>query len=283
VTEYLLAFTAGYGVICFILARSYLQPQRFVPLLPQGLEEVHIPSEGKGLDPAWCTPNLAAGKASPVVFVLAHGYGGTRDSWRELMPELAAKGIEAIAPAMPGQDASPEPQVGFGLKEAATMKRAAEWVRQTSPKVKIVYAGVSMGGAAAWLASEMDPSAAGVVSEGAYARFDEAMRTWFDRKAPGASIYLRPVVWIASVMAGLKPEDVVPLNSARKWKGRPALIIQGGDDALIARSHADRLSEASGGTLWVVEGAEHANCYGRNHEPYVEHLTAFARRVASVR
>lgn len=278
--EFLAVLFVSYVLLCYVLAKNYVSPARTVPAMPPALVGVEIPAGLKAPDPAWATPTLAKGGPCRVVFVFAHGYGGTRSSWEDLMPKLAARGIDAVAPAMPGQDASPQPQVGFGYKEADQMVAAANWARQKAPSAKIIYAGVSMGGAAAWIASEKDPTAAGVVSEGAYARFDEAMYHWFERKAPGASYYLRPVIWIASAIAGLNPSDVVPLKSAEKWKGRPALIIQAGDDQLILRSHADRLAAASGAPMWLVPGAQHAQCYEVKGAEYVDRLVKFAEQVA---
>lgn len=283
VLEFLAALGVGYLVCCFILARQYLQPSRHVPIQPRGLDEISIPDGNHAADPAWCTPRLKNGGGSPVVFVIAHGYGGDRGSNAILMLDLAKHGIDSIAPALPGQDSSPRPQVGFGITEAETLVRAANWVREREPKAKVVYLGVSMGGAAAWLASKDDPTAAGVVSEGAYARFDEAMTNWFESKATGSSVYLRPVVWMASAMAGLKPADVVPLNAAEKWNGRPALVIQAGDDKLILLSHAQRLAAASGGDLWVVPGASHANCYDQAKTEYLGRLLAFSARLMSTK
>lgn len=273
VLTFLLVFALVYVGACAFLAHGYLSPLRHIPERPTTLGEVRLP----GGIPAWATKNLAKDHPSPVVFVLAHGYGGTRDSWGHLMDDLQKRGIDAIAPAMPGQDASPAPQVGFGFKEADTMVAAASWIRARAPGTKIVYAGVSMGGAAAWLASEKDPTAAGVVTEGAYARFDEAMNNWFERKAPGASVYLAPVVWIASAMSGLNPKDVVPLHAAEKWKGKPALVIQAAEDTLIPMSHAERLAKASGAPLWIVPGATHSKCFEVARPEYLRRLVAFTK------
>jgi len=281
VFEWIAALGLGYLVVCYVLAKAYVRPMRSVPTRIAALNEVMVPEGKDGPDPAWCSPGLLSSHPSQVVFVFAHGYGGTRSSNEGLMLQLAKHGIDSVAPCMPGQDASPQPMVGFGVREAATMVAAANWVRQRVPKAKIVYAGVSMGGSASWLASELDPAAAGVISEGAYARFDEAMRNWFERKATGASIYLRPVVWMASAMAGINPSKVIPLNAAIKWKGRPALVIQAGDDDLIDLSQAQRLSVASGAPLWVVPGAVHANCYGTANTEYLDRVLAFVKGLGS--
>lgn len=268
-----------YLAFCFFSAWNYLRPARVTPSLPTGLRTVEIPRSGHKPDPAWATPNLAAGSGSDVVYVFAHGYGGTRDHYRHLMPRLAAKGIDSVVPAMPGQDASPEPEVGFGFKEADEMVATANWVRSKNPKAKIVYAGVSMGGAAAWIASDKDPKAAGVVSEGAYAHFDEAMYQYFEIKARGSSVYLRPIIWIASAIAGLNPSDVVPERSAAKWKGKPAIVIHCGDDRLMVKSHADRLATAAGCPLLIIPGAPHAGGYDTNPHLYIDTLVQFAKKL----
>jgi pimeloyl-ACP methyl ester carboxylesterase len=193
------------------------------------------------------------------------------------MEQLDARGLDAVSPAMPGQDASPEPSVGFGVREARAIVETVRWARsryRTPPKVILV--GLSMGGAATWLASEIDPAVDGVVTEGAYARFDEAMDRFFDRKIPYGRVLLRPVVTIASAMSGIHPSSVRPVDAAAKWSGRPALVIQGADDDLILRSHADRLAQASKGELWIVQRACHAACMEVAGEEYADRLAKFA-------
>jgi pimeloyl-ACP methyl ester carboxylesterase len=279
VLRVLAVVTIFYVCACFYLAYNYIHPSRIMPIRPLDLFEVQVPWIGHDADLAWSTRNLANGHPGDIVIVFAHGYGGDRSTRSQLMSSLAQEGIDMVSPAMPGQDASPQSSVGFGITEAATLLRTAEWVRSMNPRVKIVYMGVSMGGSAAWLASEQDPKAVGVISEGAYARFDQAMDRFFESKAPGASIYLKPVVWMASAMSGIDPSSIVPLNAAKKWCGRSALVIQAGNDQLILRDHADRLAKASGADEWIVPGAEHAGCYSQAPEEYLSRVLTFVHRL----
>jgi pimeloyl-ACP methyl ester carboxylesterase len=195
------------------------------------------------------------------------------------MQSLHERGYDAIATAMPGQDASPDGTVGFGKKEAEVIADTARWARQQyKERPNTILMGLSMGGAATWLASELVPDVDGVVTEGAYARFDEAMTNWFERRFAGASKVFRPVVWFATYRSKLHPGDVRPIDAAAAWKGRPALVIQGELDTLIPMSHATRLAEASGAELWVVPGATHAQGQDAGKQ-YVDRLDAFARRL----
>jgi pimeloyl-ACP methyl ester carboxylesterase len=179
---------------------------------------------------------------------------------------------------MPGQDQSPYPTVGFGTKEAEVLVDTYAWVRRNGARPKIVVVGVSMGGAAAWLSSELDPTISGVVSEGAYARFDRAMLHWLD-SLPGGSVTLRPVVWLASARSGIKPESIVPEDAARTWRGKPALVMQGSKDVLIEKWHAERLAAAADCELMEVPGAVHACCQDVLREKYADRLVEFARAI----
>lgn len=276
---YILAIALGlYLFVCYSAARSYISPLRVRATKPEWVSEVEIPTAA-GPDPTWATPGLAAGKGGPVVFVLAHGYGGSRQTWSDLMRDLPKHGIEAIAPSMPGQDASPDKTVGFSLKESDVILDAVKWVRARYAKPpKVVLMGLSMGGAATWIASAKDPTVDGVITDSAYARFDEAMNQFFERKLRGGSMLFAPVIWMAKGMTGLQPEKVVPLESAAKWK-KPALVIQGDADTLIVPSHAERLAKASKAQLWIVPGAEHAQCYDADPTAYLDHLVRFAKNL----
>ena len=133
-----------------------------------------------------------------------------------------------------------------------------------------------MGGAATWIATGETTEIDGVITDSAYARFDQAMNQFFDRKLPGGHVIFKPVIWIAEAMTGLRPEKVRPVDYATHWKGRPALIIQGDADTLITPDHAQRLSEAAGCPLWTVHGAEHAQAYDTDRHGYVDHVVKFA-------
>ncbi len=138
-----------------------------------------------------------------------------------------------------------------------------------------------MGGAAAWLSSALDPTIDGVITEGAYARFDKAMSHWLDMAVPRGSVTLRPVVWIASARSGLDPATIRPEEAAAKWKGRPAFVLQAGNDRLIERWHAERLAQAAGCELQIISRAEHANGYLALGDEYAERLNAFARALTA--
>lgn len=269
-----------YGATCWFLANQYLHPRApELGLIPSGLKEreVHLASET--ID-AWATPQVFD-RAPDVTFVMVHGYGGSQSTWSNVAIDLAKRGYGVVIPTLPGHHDKRDPETGFGKKEAKRLKELVDRLRAASgPKDrKIVFVGVSMGGSACWMASEMGAAVDGIVTEGAFSRFDTAMDGWFDHVVPGGHVILRPVVWIASSKSGIDPSSVVPLTGAEKWRGKPSLVIQGSEDRLIPMVHAKALSEAAGCELWVVDGARHACCSDVAGDAYVERLDAFVRSI----
>jgi uncharacterized protein len=225
------------------------------------------------------TAGLASGKPrGKTVFVFAHGYGGNRQHWSELMSGLVDLGLEAIAPAMPAHEESPDPTSGFGEKESDVVVATAQWAAtRYAEKPRVVLVGVSMGGAAAWLASAKAPELVdAVVSEGAFARFDEAMDQWFRLLMPGGPTALSPVVFFAKRMSGIDPGTINPVEAAERWKGRPALVIQATNDRLILGDHAERLAAASGAPIWRIDDCAHAQGCSVSPLEYLSKLSEFA-------
>lgn len=259
-----LAYVAG----CYYLASQYVRP---------GTQNAGPPPEGFAQSVgynSWVSDTLQSGKP---VFVLVHGYGGTQYGWKDVASALREKGYGVVIPALPGHDNRTDEMSGFGVKESQVILDGATWIREKAGEdTKIVLVGISMGGAACWLAAEKDPEIHAVATEGSFARLDVATKSWFNRKAPGSSTYLAPVIWFAKRMTGIDPATVNPVESAAKWKGKRSLVIHGESDELFPMSNAQELSEAAACELWAVNGAPHAHCSTINVDKYVDRLVRLA-------
>jgi uncharacterized protein len=269
----LLLFYVG---TCYMLARMYLGPRPSNPPIPQGAIAVEIPGNDYPI-PAWHSPNLLK---APVVFVCVHGYGGSRGAWSDVLTELPAHGYGVVVPALPGHDVSPDQTRGFGGKESEVVVKTIAWVRsQSTVKPKIVLLGVSMGGSSAWLASAKDPGVDAVITEGAFARLDPIIDSWFDHIVWNGRIFFRPVRWMASGMSGIDPSSINPVEDAAKWKGRPALVIHCEGDTLIPESNAQALANAAGCEIWRIPNSGHAQGIGVAKDEYLKKLIEMAKRV----
>jgi pimeloyl-ACP methyl ester carboxylesterase len=279
----LAVFAVVYVGGCYVLARRYVSPAREVAAMPAEWSAVSI--ENGDFDvPAWTTPGIANGKpAGQVVFVLVHGYGGNRGGWIEAGQALKDLGAEVVIPEMPAHGESPDPQCGFGVKEARCVVEVARWAKSRVQNATIVAVGVSMGGAACWLASELDPGAFdAIAAEDSFAILDEAVDRWFAMLLPGGRTLLRPVRWFADGMTGLNPAGVRPIDAARKWNGKPALVVHCADDPLMSASHSVRLAEAAGCELWTVPDARHAEGFAKAPLVYTMRLLDLAIRARKI-
>ena len=273
---YSLTTLVFYLAICVYLANHYVSPSRWTSATPPELRDAKV-----GETPVWASPQLLESKPVKGVFVLAHGYGGSRTSWRTEAIRLTKDGYGVVVPAMPGHDASPDKTCGFGTKESKIVAECARWARarlEGRPE-KIVAVGVSMGGAGVWLASAQEPTIDAVVTDSAFAQFDEATNDWFRRLFPGAVFVLAPVRWMAQAMTGIDPASIRPIDAAAKWKGKPALVIHGDSDKLIPRSNAARLAEASGSPIWIVPHCGHAEASSEAREEYIQRLESIAHEL----
>lgn len=245
-----------YWGLCWVLAEGYVSPIRLAEdPRPDWLGEVDISSDGGDI-PAWTS--LAEGKSDRPVFLLAHGYGGNRAYWSPLAEELRAHG-DVLIPAMAGQGASRKKQVGFGLTESRELVECAEWIRAKAPDRKIALIGVSMGGAAAWLASKDRPELFdAVITEGSFMSLEAGSRDFLSVSITGGATIFRPIILMAERKSGITADQVVPVRAAEAWKGKPALIIHGGEDRMFRVEHAQALAKASGAEIWEVPAARHA-------------------------
>jgi pimeloyl-ACP methyl ester carboxylesterase len=265
---------------CYWLAIRYLNPDRIIVDAPAGTVDTDWDLGTPEPIPVWSTPGIAAGRPqSSTVFVLVHGFRGCRAAWLDTIEDLTSKGYEVVVPAMPAHDASPEKLPGFGTLESKRLVSLASEVRSRykGAPCRLIGVGVSMGGSALWLASEASPTAFdAIVSDCAFSDFEEAIGGWFDASMPGGRYVLAPVQFFATRMSGIHPRTIQPLASAKKWRGRPSLIIQGERDQIMSRRQAERLSEAAQCEVYWIPEAGHAQCYQVARTEYLKRLVNLA-------
>lgn len=264
-----------YFGINLISAWSFVHPPRKVATPPAGMSEYNFAGPD-GDAPAFLSDNFHQAK---LIFICAHGYLGNRNSFDGIASALALAGYGVMIPAMPGQDASPIRAVGFGPIEAQTIESCVDYVRHQNPTAHIILLGVSLGGAASWIAAGDNPRHIdAVITEGAFAQLSPTVTSGLNEKVPFGSIFLRPSAWLAELMSGLRINQVNPVEAASKWKGM-GLVIQAGNDQLISRDQADALSAAAHVPEWIVPEADHAHCFRAQPDAYFEHLNAIAQKV----
>lgn len=268
----LLGIVGVYLGACWAMSGQYLSPARRLASVPAWMRV-----KTWGGQECFVSPALAEGKPVPLVFVLAHGLGGSRDAFTETARTLDQAGYGVILPPMPGQDSNAAPRIGFGVEESELLAKIVTEARALPGHPKVIVGGVSMGGAAAWLTTQRVP-VDGVITESAYAEADRAANDFLNSRMRGGAILFHPVVVFGGWRSGIGLGQIRPVDAAREYRG-PATVIHAGNDQLFARAHAEELAEAAHTTPIYLAGTGHAHARDLEPEHYDGLFLDLARKV----
>lgn len=251
------------------------------PQRDEGLfyQEIIFPSRGDSISiAAWFLPNTESTRA--LIFV--HGKGQCRSSEfngksLELGAALQRHGFNVLMLDLRGHGKSGDARFTFALRERRDVQGAVDWLREQGfAPGSIGVIGVSMGGATAIGAAAEDPAIGAVVSDSAYAEFEDVLIRKFPDESGLPGFMLPPTLVATRFLVG---EDIVasrPIDEIDEVAPRPVLLIHAEGDELIPVEHVHRLHAAMPeAELWVVPTPEHAKTY--NHAPgeYVDRVSSF--------
>ncbi len=276
---------AGLGVLLASFATAYLTvyPIRWLRRTPASggerpPEAVRFQSgDGTGLA-GWYVD-----RGADATIILCHGWPGSKDDMRGLMESLVRSGFNVLAFDFRGWGASDPGPVTLGYREAFDVAGAVRFVRtrQGGTAHRIGVFGLSMGAAAAILAAAACPEIGAVVSDSSYTRLDHAVR-WVYRGlwGPAAPLFYAPTRWLGERLMGTAMPGVSPLDAIERIRPRPILLIHGTQDRLIDPADAQALHRRAGDpkTLWLVEGADHAEARAAAAGEYDARVAGFFRQ-----
>lgn len=166
--------------------------------------------------------------------------------------------------------------ITFGYLESMDAQAAVRFLRANAPDEKIGVIGVSLGGAAALLASPpLDVNA--VALEMVYPTINQAISnrltmrlgSWASYLAPLFALQFRPRLGINA--AALRPIDHIGKMSS------PKLIIAGTEDQHTTIEESRLLFDAAAEPkeLWEVSGAKHVDLYSVAKKEYEQRVAEF--------
>ena len=159
---------------------------------------------------------------------------------------------------------------------------AESYLRGRCPHQPLLLAGISLGAAVSLQALPRLPDVRGVWSEGAFARFGNAV----DYKFSVLPNFLRaPLIDAYCVLGWLDCRLWVPsINPLDCLDGTtpPIFFCHGERDELVPLREGRMLYESYRGPKqhWWVSGASHYNVRQRNHAEYLYRLRYFSRRLS---
>jgi fermentation-respiration switch protein FrsA (DUF1100 family) len=166
--------------------------------------------------------------------------------------------------------------ITFGYLESKDAQAAVNFLRANSPGERIGVIGVSMGGAAALLASpplEIDA----IVLEMVYPTIDQAIS---DRLAARFGRWARPLTplltWQLKPRLGFRADELRPIDKVAHLSA-PKLFIAGSADRYTTLAESRQMFEAASEpkALWVVSGAGHEDLYRLVGEEYEQRVLDF--------
>ena len=217
---------------------------------------------------------------SPVgVAVLLHGLRGTRRSMLPRAIFLRSAGYSSVLIDLHAHGESEGDVISLGARESKSVQAAVDHVRSQNPNNPIVVLGVSLGGASALLAPDLDVDC--LILESVYPDIERAVRNRVQTRL--GRVAALPA-WLLTrqipLRLGVDVDDLRPIDRMRSIDC-DVLVIGGELDAYTPPGEARELFEAGQGNneLWIVEGAGHVDLYDVAVDEYEERLLEFLRRV----
>lgn len=244
-------------------------------LLPDGLGAVPFAVEderGRSVL-GWQVP--AASDAPRGVVVLLHGVRGNRTTMVRRARFLAEAGYASVIIDLHAHGESDGERITMGDQERFSAQAAVRYARDAFPTLPVAVIGVSLGGAAAALASPLGVDA--MVLESVYPDIESAIKHRVSAKL-GAFGALPSWLLLAQIeprlgvaRGSLRPVDRVGQVDC------PLMLISGAVDPHTPAAEAERLFEAAAEPkeLWLVPGAAHVDLHAAAEPEYETRVLAF--------
>jgi len=245
--------------------------------LPSDLagRDVQFSSDSGATIHGWFIP----GRKGAGAIVLMHGVRANRLSMVDRARFLSQAGYSVLLFDFQAHGESTGEHITFGYLESRDAQAALSFLRANAHDEKIGVVGVSMGGAAALLASP--PLAVNaMVLEMVYPTVNQAISNRLTMRLGGWAGILTPLLaWQLKPRLGIDAEALRPIDHVGKI-AIPKLFIVGGEDRHTTMEESRQMFNAASGPkeLWVVEGAGHVDLYAASKRDYERRVLDFFER-----
>jgi pimeloyl-ACP methyl ester carboxylesterase len=227
----------------------------------------------------WWVPAAAEPRGT---VVLVHGLNRSRIEMIRKVPFLHQLGWNALLFDQRGHGESGGTVRSLGYHEKDDVHAAVAFARARS-SVPVAVWGISLGAAAATLATAEDPGVAALVSDSSFRSLRDTARhhlrlfrnfRWYLRVVPAWPLSEEVVFWIGR-KAGFDPDALDVRAAAAHLGGRPVLFVCNTGDRRMPPEIAFELKEAAGprARVLVVPGTTHGGAW-REGTPAYEHAVA---------
>ena len=219
------------------------------------------------------------GKQGAGAVLLMHGVRSNRLSMTDRARFLSPAAYSVLLFDFQAHGESAGKHITFGALESKDAQAALEFLRQIAPGERIGVIGVSMGGAAAILASP-PLHADAYVLEMVYPTIDEAITNRLTMRLGAWARVLTPLfVLQLKPRLGIDKAELRPIDHVGQLTS-PKLFIAGSNDLHTTIEESERLYEAASEPkdFWVIQGAKHVDLHHAAPTEYESRVLEFFQK-----
>jgi fermentation-respiration switch protein FrsA (DUF1100 family) len=219
---------------------------------------------------------LIPGRKGAGAVVLMHGFRGDRRQMLARASFLSEAGYGVLLFDFQAHGESPGKQITIGYLESRDAQDAVEFMKKNNYGEKLGVIGLSMGGAAAILASPALEVEA-IVLEAVYPDIERAVANRVERYLGAWARGLgRLLIMQLPLRAGIEKEALRPIDRVGAIKA-PKLFIAGVKDQHTKLDESREIFAAASEPkeLWVVEAAAHVDVHQIAEEEYERRILDF--------
>jgi dipeptidyl aminopeptidase/acylaminoacyl peptidase len=214
------------------------------------------------------------------LIVLVHGMWSSWLEMASLGRDLHNRGFDVLLFDLRGHGQSDPSRLYLGRRERGDIRAVMTWAQaQGFANDRIGWLGYSMGGSTILMEAARNPLIQVAVIDSPYGNLPDILNKELSRHSGLPSFFNPGILLAARLLYGVRTDDLVPIQFARDWGGRPLLLIHGESDALVPVSQARELAAAAGKscTTMTLPGVDHVQAYNSDPEAYVRLVGSFFR------
>ncbi len=275
----MLAGTLGYGVISLLVAdvltRTHNRPTTTLAedLGPGALPWSTRTADGLTLRGWYCpTPERRR------LVVLVHGMGGSRDEMAALGRDIREAGYDVLVFDLRGHGGSDPSRLFMGRRERGDVRAVLAWAHARGySSDRVGWLGYSMGASTLLMEAAQNGEIQVAVLDSPFGNLPELLKAELTRHSHLPALFNPGILIAARVAFGVRTDDLVPLNSARRWGKRPLMLIHGEADDIVPVQQARQLARVLGPTCrsFTLPGVAHVGAYRSDPEHYVATVDHF--------
>lgn len=210
--------------------------------------------------------------------VLVHGMKESWDSMAGLGHDLHARGYDVLLFDLRGHGQSDTHRLTMGRGEQSDLRAALAWAQAAgfSPD-RIGWIGQSMGASTVLMEAAENPEIRVAVLDSPYGNLPELLDRQLAQHSHLPRAFNPGIVLAAHQVYGIRTDDLVPIESARRWGARPMLLIHGELDEIVPVRQARELARAAGRSCEAhfLSGVGHVDAYRARHDWYMDRVDRF--------